>query len=293
MSEVLIGDALGPRAKRKVLIGSVASLVVIAGLIALALRQLGANGQLEAARYTAFLDPALPGFLGRATLRLLRVAAISMVLAVVVGAFLALGRLSLNRVVRIATGIYVEFFRALPVLILILFSRFGLPQLGLPRFDTATYLIAALVAYNSAVLGEIFRAGILSLDRGQSEAAYAIGLDYWKAMRLVILPQGIRRMTPAIVSQLVVVVKDTSLGYIIGFRELLTDGEAAGELLNNRLQMYLLVALIYIAINYVLGRLARYLERRQRHRYRADPIRITGGPEDLHVAQENVPAPAR
>jgi glutamate transport system permease protein len=293
MSEVLIGDALGPRAKRRVLIGSVLSALLLAALAALALRQLGANGQLAPERYTAFLDPALPGFLWRATMRLLRVAAISMVLAVVIGAFLALGRLSLNRVVRVATGVYVEFFRALPVLMLILFSRFGLPRLGLPRFDTATYLILALVAYNSAVLGEIFRAGILSLDRGQSEAAYSIGLDYWQSMRLVILPQGIRRMTPAIVSQLVVVVKDTSLGYIIGFRELLTDGEAAGELLNNRLQMYVLVALIYIAINFALSRFARYLERRQRHRYRADPIRVTGGPEDLHTAQEQVPAAAR
>jgi glutamate transport system permease protein len=291
MSDALIGDALGPRARRRVLVGSVVSALALAAVVALVIRRLAANGQLDPELYEVFSDPALPPLLGEAFAALARVALVSMVLAVAFGSVLALGRLSLSAPVRWAAAAYVQFFRALPVLMLILFSRFGLPRLGLPTFEPSTYVILALVAYNSAVLGEIFRAGILSLDRGQSEAAYAVGLRYWQAMRLVIVPQGARRMIPAIVSQLVTLIKDASLGYIVSFEEPLTVGRRVGELFNNRPQMLAFVALLYVLVCFSLSRLARYLERRQRRRYRAGAIRVAGGPEDL-IADE-APVPAR
>ncbi len=287
MSEALATDALGPRARRRVQIGSLVAAVVLVGLVVVALRRIGAAGQLEAQLYTALLDPALPSFLGEGLLLVLRIAAVSMVGAILFGGLLALARLSRSAVARIVSGAYVQFFRALPVLMLILFSRFGLPALGLPTFEIATYVVAALIVYNSAVLCEIFRAGILSLDRGQSEAAYAIGLRYWQTMFIVVVPQAVRRMTPAIVSQLVTLLKDTSLGYIIGLQELLRRGGFAGERLNNRPQMLVLVALIYVAVNLAISQFARWLERRQSRRSRAATLETGAAQQDLALAAES------
>jgi glutamate transport system permease protein len=130
------------------------------------------------------------------------------------------------------------------------------------------------------MLGEIFRAGILSLDRGQSEAAYAVGLTYWQAMFLVIIPQAARRMIPAIVSQLITLLKDTSLGFVITYEELLRRSRSTGEFFKNPLQTTVFVALIYIAVNFVLSRIARWLEVRQRRRLGAGAITVAGV-EDL------------
>jgi glutamate transport system permease protein len=182
---------------------------------------------------------------------------------------------------RWAAGAYVDFFRAMPVLLLILFSALGLPVYGI-NLPTFWYAVLALTAYNGAVLGEIFRAGILSLDRGQSEAAYAIGLRYWQAMLLVIVPQAARRMIPAIVSQLITLLKDTSLAYIIALEELTRRGRITGEFTGNILQAYLVVAVLYIIPNFTLSRIARRLEVRQRRRYRAGAIEVAGI-EDLAV----------
>jgi len=282
VSAAVLTDALGPRARRRVVVATVGSAVLLALFVAVGLRRFAAEGQLEGDLYTVFLDPDVARLLANGLLVTLRLALLAMALAIALGTVLALGRIARSPVVRFGVGIYVQFFRAMPVLLLIIFSRFGLPQFGL-RFSNFTYITFALVAYNSAVLAEIFRAGILSLDRGQTEAAYAIGLRYWQAMRIVILPQAARRMIPAIVSQLVTLLKDTSLGYIISFRELLRIGQTIGETLDAQLQALLLVALIYVLINLVLSRIAARLERRQRARYRADPIEVRGGPEDLVV----------
>jgi glutamate transport system permease protein len=151
------------------------------------------------------------------------------------------------------------------------------------------FLALGLTVYNGAVLGEIFRAGILSLDRGQSEAAFAIGLGYWQAMLLVVIPQAARRMIPAIVSQLVTLLKDTSLGSVIAYEELLRRGRINGEFFHNTLQSLIVVAAMYIVVNFTLSRLARRLEIRQRRRYQAGSIAVTGV-EDLAVLQAHTVA---
>jgi glutamate transport system permease protein len=156
------------------------------------------------------------------------------------------------------------------------------------RLSLFWYLAIGLIVYNGAVLGEIFRAGILSLDRGQSEAAFALGMGYWQAMLLVVIPQAARRMVPAIVSQLVTLLKDTSLGSVIAFEELLRRGRISGEFFQNTLQSYVVVALMYIAVNFTLSRIARRLEVRQRRRYQAGSISVTGI-EDLAVLQAQDP----
>ena len=188
-------------------------------------------------------------------------------------------RLSRTRPIRWLATAWVEFFRGVPLLLLIFFTFFGLRRQGI---DLSPFraLVIALALYNGAVLCEIFRAGILSLDRGQTEAAYAVGLGYWQAMQLVILPQAVRRMIPAIVSQLITLLKDTSLGFVITYQELLRRSRSTGEFFQNPLQATALVALVYIAVNLALSRVARHLEVRQRRRLGAGPMAVRGV-EDL------------
>jgi glutamate transport system permease protein len=192
---------------------------------------------------------------------------------------LALLRLSRSAVVRLLATAWVELFRGVPLVLLIFFTFFGLPKYSI-AITPFRALVLALAIYNGAVLGEIFRAGILSLDRGQSEAAFAIGLGYWQAMRYVVVPQAARRMIPAIVSQLITLLKDTSLGYVITYEELLRRSRSTGEYFKNPLQVTVFVALLYIAVNFTLSRIAHRLEVRQRRRFGADAITVAAG-EDL------------
>jgi len=277
----MLADALGPRARRRVAVASVVALVVIAGILLVAFRRLADTGQLDADRWKPLTEGAVVRFLLNGLLSTLRVAAVAMVAATLLGVVLALGRLARTTTIRVVTGAYVEFFRAFPLLLLVLFSGLALPKYGvaLPVF---WYLVLALVVYNSAVLGEIFRAGILSLETGQREAADALGFSYWQGMLIVIIPQAVRRMVPALVSQLVTLLKDTSLGFVIAYPELLRRARNTGEFFQNPLQSFFAAALLYIAVNVTLSRLARRLEIRQRRRYGAGAISVPGA-EDLTV----------
>ena len=207
---------------------------------------------------------------------------VSAALTLVIGMLAALGRLSRLRPIRWLSSAYVELFRATPLLLLILFSSLVLPEYGidLPLF---WYAVIGLAAYNGAVMAEIFRAGILSLEKGQTEAAYAVGLRYWQAMRLVVVPQAVRRMVPALISANVTLLKDTSLAYVVSYEELLRRGRIVGEFSNNPLQALMVVAVMFIIVNFTLGSIARRIERRQRRRYGAGPVTLTTGPEDLIV----------
>jgi glutamate transport system permease protein len=281
MSAPLLADALGPKARRRVLLASIVSGLVIAGLVAVAVLRLLDKGQLAATRWEPLTRWSVIRFLLGGLVQTLKVAAVAMVLAMAVGALIALARLARGRLVRWPAVCYIEFFRAVPLLLLILFTAFGLPQYGL-HLPLFWYLVIALVAYNGAVLAEIFRSGILSLDRGQSEAAYSLGLGYWQTMFSVVIPQAARRMVPAIVSQLVTLLKDTSLGYVIAFEELLRRSRSTGEFFGNPLQTVAVVAVMYIAVNFTLSLVARRLEVRQRRRYGAGAISVSGV-EDLAV----------
>ncbi len=269
-------------------VASAAAAVALAAVVGLALRSLAAAGQLDAELWSPLTDPRVLRFFVGGARNTVVAAGAGMVGAVTLGLVLAVGRLSRTAALRGLAGAWVQFFRAFPLLLLLLFLAFGLPAYGIDLALLWT-VVAALSLYNSAVLGEIFRAGILSLDRGQAEAAYAVGLGYWSTLRLVVVPQALRRMVPAIVSQLVTLLKDTSLGYFVLYEELLRRGVLAGQDFGNTLQSLLMVAAMYVAMNLVLSRVARRLEVRQRRRYRAGGIDVTGGPEDL-VAVEPQPA---
>jgi len=275
----VLADALGPRGRRRVQLASAASMVVIAAVLIVVIRRLADKGQLDAARWEPLTQGAVIRFLLNGLLATLQVASVAMVLAMVLGMVLALGRLARASAVRLLAAAYVELFRGFPLLLLILFAGLALPKYGvdLPVF---WYLVLALVAYNGAILGEIFRAGILSLDRGQTEAAHALGFSYWQSMLIVVVPQAVRRMVPAIVSQLITLLKDTSLGFVIVYPELLRRARNTGEFYQNPLQSLFVAALLYIAVNLLLSRVARRLEIRQRRRYGAGAITVAGA-EDL------------
>ena len=265
---VVLADDLGPRGRRKVQVATLISLLALGFLVYVAVGRLNSTGQLDAARWQPLTEWPVMRFLLVGLVNTLKAALTAMACALALGLLLALGRLSRNWVIRNLAGAQVEFFRGFPLLLLILFAGFGLPRYGV-RWGPFWFLVAALVAYNSAILAEIFRAGILSLDRGQREAASAIGMSYWQSMMLVQVPQAVRRMVPSIIAQLVTLLKDTSLGFVITYEELLRYGRQTGEFFHNPLQTLVVVAVMYIIVNFTLGRVAAWLEARQHRRPRA------------------------
>lgn len=257
-------DVPGPRARRRQRILTGVGAVVLAVLAVGAYRRLGDRGQLDADRWDVFADWNVVRFYLVGLRNTLSAAAVAGVVALTLGLGLALGRLAQGRPVRWACGLWVESFRAAPLILLMFFARFALPKIGIDFVTPFWAVVLGLVVYNSAVFAEIFRAGILALPRGQTEAASAIGLNYWQSMRHVIVPQALRAMVPAIVSQLVVLLKDTSFGALLGYEELLRRAQITGEFANNPLQALLVAGLLYAPIVFVLNRLARRLEVRRR-----------------------------
>jgi His/Glu/Gln/Arg/opine family amino acid ABC transporter permease subunit len=236
----------------------------------------------------------------------LEIALVAIVLSLAAGLALALLRLSRNRIVSTLAGIWVDLFRNLPLLLLILFLFLWIPQgwrenweSVMPgwvpeAFQSGLMLagLGGLVLYNSAVLGEIMRAGILSLPRGQAEAAAALGLSYRKRMRHVILPQGLRRMVPAVVSQLITLNKDTTLVSIIAITEVMrrartvtaTSGNpfTGGGIEAPILEVFLFVGLLFIVVNFALSRLSRRLEIRETRRTGSAPkVQVRGLEEQV------------
>jgi glutamate transport system permease protein len=240
----------------------------VAAVLGVAVARLAAKGSLDPELWRVLTEGAVQRLIGRGLVATLRAALVAMALSMAVGAVLAVGRLSRRAWVARAAGVGVELFRGLPLLLLILFLFLGLPAVGV-TISVFWALVAGLTLYNSAVLGEIFRAGILSLPKGQTEAAYAIGLRRGQTLRLILVPQAVRRMLPALVSQLVTLLKDTSLGFVIGYAELLRNGRTAVEFLGGRysIPIYAAIAVVYIAVNASLSFLARWLDRRTQRKF--------------------------
>lgn len=271
MSTVLY-DEPGPRGKRRALIGTaIAGLAVIA-LLALVVRRLADQGQFSMELWGPLIDPSNETFvqvwelLGKGLQATLIAATLAITLSLVVGTALGTGRMMTGRYARIPIVVGIELFRGLPVVITIFYVWQVLPELGidvsfLPGENGLWYLVIGLTLYNSVILAEILRAGVASLPSGQGEAARAIGMSEWQVMRTVLLPQAFRTMLPALISQLVVVLKDTSLAAILGlYTELLRRGNIIALNLDNPIQTLSVVGLIYILINYGLSRVAVWAE---------------------------------
>jgi glutamate transport system permease protein len=257
MSSVLY-DVPGPKARRVSLLGSVAGIILIGGLLAVAVHTLAQQGIFEAERWQVFAIPDVWKLIGDGIVATLSAAAVAAVIAFPLGLLLCLLRISDVPAIRIPTRIVLEFLRGMPVVLMMLFV--------LLVFATSPFVavVTGLVLYNSAVFAEIIRAGIQSLPKGQREAGLAVGLTSFQSRLIVELPQAIRRMMPSLVAQLVVLLKDTSLGYIVSYEELLRKVQLMADVLGPQylFPVFFVAAALYIAINFSVSRLAIWIERR-------------------------------
>ena len=260
MSSSVLYDLPGPTARRRHRIaGGVGALgvAVVLGLVGVRLAE---EGQFEARTWEFLTVAGTYEAIWEGLVNTLRVAVVAIALSLAFGGVLAVGRLSRPALLRWPAIAIIEFFRAVPLLLLILFVFLGFGN-DIGRFWS---LVVALVLYNGSVLAEVFRAGIQAVPRGQREAAYAIGLRDSQVMRLVLAPQAVRVMLPAIISQSVVALKDSALGLIIAYEELARVGRQLYVFYNNPLAVGVTIAAIYVVINYTLSRIAVMLEARQR-----------------------------
>ncbi|MFE1880073.1 amino acid ABC transporter permease [Streptomyces diastatochromogenes] len=271
MSSVLY-DAQGPRAKRRNVLYTAVFLVALAAVLWWVFKALDDKGQLEWVLWKPFFSgtEAYSTYIWPGLQNTLKAAALAMVIALPLGATLGIARLSDHLWIRVPVGMIVEFFRAIPVLVLMIFGLALFAQYTDVSSDDRPFyaVVTGLVLYNASVLAEIVRAGILALPKGQSEAAMAIGLRKNQVMRLILLPQSVTAMLPAIVSQLVVIVKDTALGgAVLTYPELLASANTmSGYYGANIIASLTIVAVIFVIINFSLTSFASWLEGRLRRR---------------------------
>lgn len=272
-AQTVLFDAPGPRARRRHLLLSILGvLLLVAGLVVV-VRKMAAANQLESYMWLPFVnDPVvwtaylLPGLWGT-----IKAAAISVVLAGIFGLVFGMGRLAPNRYVRWAAGVVVEFFRSVPVLLMMVFAYYGyFARSDIVSADTAPLaaVVLGLTLYNGSVIAELVRSGVHSLPKGQSEAGLSLGLTPGQTLRIIQLPQALTAMLPALIGQLVVVLKDTALGYVITYPELLNAAKTLGSAYANTVPAYLVAALLFILMNYALTKVAGFVQVRltqQRH----------------------------
>ncbi|GHF78899.1 amino acid ABC transporter permease [Streptomyces filamentosus] len=254
-------DLPGPQTRRRHLLYGLASTVVILGIAAWILHLLFDTGQFTAVKWRPFLYEGIQELLLKGLGNTLKAFALAAVFSLALGAVLATGRLSDHRPVRWIATLLVEFFRAMPVLVMIFFIFVALKVQPLPA------LVAGLTLYNGSVLAEVFRTGVHAVPRGQGEAAYALGMRKTQVMTWVLVPQAVRAMLPAIISQLVVALKDTSLGFLITYEEFLHAGKLIASNLDYDLPfipVVLVISPIYIGMCMLLSWLAGWVARRER-----------------------------
>ncbi|MGV0805217.1 amino acid ABC transporter permease [Mycolicibacterium setense] len=297
MSGSVLFDAPGPRARTRNVVMTVITALVAIAVIGFVIFQLWANDQLQPDKWKPFLTSnlwttyILPGVEGTLT-----AAAVSIVLALALGLLLGVGRMAPIPPIRWICAVIVEFFRAVPVLIMMLFAYFLYATYDMfpSKHLALAGVITGLTLYNGAVIAEIVRAGINSLPRGQQEAAWSLGMTWTQTMRMIQLPQAITAMLPVLVSQLVVVLKDTAIGYQITFVEMVRQGQNIGSAYQNILPALIVIALLMISVNFALSVLATRIERRLRRSSRgpapleAEAVEQEGAPgaQVLHVQRD-------
>lgn len=267
-------DAPGPAARRRALLFSVLGALLVLALLTVAALRLVERGQFDMELWAPLIDPSNKNFeqvwmlIGQGLSNTIRAAALAIALSLVIGTIIALLRLSLGRIGRLPVVGFIELLRGLPVVITILLvytvvTAYQVDISFLPGGRDLWILVIGLTLYNCVIIAEIVRAGVVSLPKGQREAGLAVGLTNQQALRTILLPQAFRVMLPSLISQLVVVLKDTSLISLIGgYIELLRQGGLIIQNLDNPIQVYFVVAVIYILINYLLGKVAELVQRR-------------------------------
>jgi glutamate transport system permease protein len=262
MSSSVLFDAPGPKTVARHRTYSIVSILVLVALVAFAVWRLYDRDQLEYALWEPFVTPKYLEFIVvDGLLQTLKMAFFSIIFAVVIGLVLGIGKLSDRGWIRWPAWLVVEFFRAAPVLLLMVFA-FYLLSIGNGPLSPFWCVVIALTLYNGAVLAEVFRAGINAVPQGQSEAAYAIGMRKSQVMTTVLLPQGVKIMLPSIISQMVVALKDTSLGYYITAPGLTAVGKPLYLEFGNQVPTAIVITGIYVGINLILTWIATLVQKR-------------------------------
>ncbi len=256
--------------------GRIVVLVVVVGLIVAGV----VTGTLPARRWEPFLQASTWTFLGQGLVVTLVVGGIALLASLAISVPLGMARTELRGPLGWLVTAWIELVRATPILAILVIVFLGGPRIGL-RLEALQAATVGLIIYNSAVLAEIVRAGIASIPKGEVEAARSLGLGYTSTMRFVVLPQAVARMTPAIVSQLITLIKDTSLAFILGAQELVGFGRSLFNFYGNSVETYIVIAVMFFLICYPLSRLSRRLEA---GRPSAERVVVTGEADQLTAA---------
>ncbi|HHU38222.1 MAG TPA: amino acid ABC transporter permease [Propionibacterium sp.] len=268
-AQAVLFDAPGPKARLRHRILTILGLIAALGLIGWFLWQLNETNQLEPNLWSPFLRAEtwtqylLPGLVNT-----LQAAVVSILFAMAFGLVFGMGRLSQVLPLRWVCGVIVEFFRSVPVLLMMIFTFFFMARnLGMPGAAASFWaVVTGLTLYNGSVIAELVRSGVHQLPKGQGEAGLAIGLTPGQTLRSIQLPQALTAMLPALMSQLVVVLKDSALGTAITYPELIASGRQLGSRFGNVVAAYIVIGLIFVLLNWLLtiaaGRLERFINRR-------------------------------
>ena len=278
MAASVLFDAPGPKTAARHRIYTAVSGFILAALLGLLIFQLWRKDQFAYELWEPFVTPKIVQLLLEGLSKTLQAAVFAIAGALALGVFLGVGKLSQHRPLRWPSWLVVEFFRAVPLLLLIVALWFSLG--AKPGTTAFAALVIGLLLYNGAVFAEIFRAGINAVPKGQSEAAYAIGMRKSKVMRIVLIPQAVKIMLPSLISQAIVALKDTSLGYAILAPGLTYSGKLIFGTFRNTIQTAFVLAVIYIVLNLLLSWLATWAQKR-----------VTGDQKIQIVAGQVVPTP--
>jgi len=274
VSAGLLFDAPGPKARARYRVLTVIGIVLALGAAYWVVRTFASKDQLTADKWKPFLTAdAWSQYLLIGLWHTIEAALVSIALASVFGLLLGVGRLSENTPIRWLSSTVVEVFRSVPVLIMMIFAFGAYTSYGVFRDDLnpLAAVVTGLTLYNGSVIAELVRSGVHGLPKGQREAGVSIGLTAAQTMRAILLPQAITAMLPAFIGQLVVILKDSALGTIITYDELLSWSRSLGSAYANTIPAYIVAALLFIAINFSLTLLARKVQERLSRRGRALP----------------------
>ena len=260
-TERALFEAVGPKAHRRIVVATVISAVALLAFVVWIAMTLYDNGQFDPMYWNLFADPNVWLFLGQGFIGTMRAAIGGGAIALVAGLVLMFGRISRMPPVRWLATAVIEFVRGTPTLLFIYFFFLVPSQFGI-HLSTYWMVVIPVSLYAAAVLAEVYRAGIQAVPRGQREAGSSIGLSTWQNYRFVILPQMFRIVVPTMVAQLVVVVKDTTFGYVVTYPEMMQNTKVIIANYTSLLPVYLVTGIIYVIVNYAISRGARWLAQR-------------------------------
>lgn len=257
----IIYEAPGPKTRRRIAVATAVSFIVIAVLIVVIIRQFYVAGQLSSKYWSLFTRYTTWRFLGRGLVGTIKVAIMAGVVAFAAGLLMMLGRISKFRILRGISITLIEITRGIPTLLFIYFFFLLAPQFGLklPAFWKITLPVAISAA---GVVAEVLRSGVNAVPKGQSEAAVSLGMRSGSVFFKIVFPQAFRYVIPALISELVIVLKDTTFAYVVNYADLMQNAKVLISNYDALLSVYLVVAVIYILINYLLNKLSVAVARR-------------------------------